>query len=385
MIQDGRIVYTQGYGLADLEQHKPVRTSSVFNWASNSKPVMAVAAMQLVQAGQLDLNASVRQYLPALSETLQAVQVRHLLCHQSGIPHYSNGRVIPARSVPVDRDEQDPLVAINRFTGSPLLYEPGSRTSYSSYAYVLLSAVVQAAGGERLQQQLDTRIIDRLQLTSFQLDLPYHGQADWTLAYRLNRGGQPTRVPDTAHYWKHGAGGYKSNIQDFARFALALMNKELINDQTTQRMWTPQKTSDGATTQYGLGVSVSGSGSALRISHNGGQDETKTRMVFYPARRHGLVVMCNSAQADPGQITTAVYRASRPRRARQRIITHPHTQKNAEPSGSAHIDIIPSATCVLLCAIDRRGSSSPTSLDQYRSRPYPPPPPPDAARAVWLR
>jgi len=144
---------------------------------------------------------------------------------------------------------------------------------------------------------------------TFQLDMPYERQRNWTFAYRITAGGVPERLGDTAHFLKHGAGGYKSDVRDFATWAASLMTSKLITPMTTRHMWTPQRTSDGNLTSCGLGVAVSGMGMSLKISHNGSQGETKTRMVLYPNKGHGLVIMCNTASAKPGVITTAVYRA----------------------------------------------------------------------------
>ncbi len=309
VIREGKVVFTKGYGFSNLERKTPVTQSTIFNWASNSKPVMAILALQLVELGKLDLDASVRTYLPDLPMSMQAITPRYLLCHQSGIPHYSNGKIISTGQKVLPKREQDPKVALNRFVRSPLIFPSGSKMAYSSYAYVLLSAVVQAAGGEKLQAQLQARIQKPLMLQSFQPDLPYAGQANWTMAYTIGKAGTPIAVKEYAHFWKHGAGAYKSNIEDFAKFAVALMNHQLIAEKTSEMMWVSQKTSDGNATAVGLGVFVTGTGRFLKVSHNGKQDETRTRMVIYPRLRHGMVVMCNTAQADPGIISTAIYRA----------------------------------------------------------------------------
>ncbi len=306
LILDGNIVYTSGFGKANLGTGEDVTQDSVFNWASNSKPVMAVLAMQLVQNKMLDLDTPIHNYLPQLPEHLRKITTRQLLCHQSGIPHYANGKIISTRQKATEKDELDPLIAVNRFILSPLIFNPGTKTEYSSHAYVLLSAVVQSAGRQPIDQQLEERIVQPLQMSSFQLDLARDNQSNWVKAYQ-NLFQTHIELPDTAHFWKHGAGGYKSNIQDFAKFARALMNRELIDQATTSLMWTQQTTIDGKVSNYGLGVVVEGKDRTLKVSHNGSQDETKTRMVIYPNRREGVVVMCNSQPCEPGLISTAVF------------------------------------------------------------------------------
>ena len=316
IIQNLKVVYTKGFGWSDLASSTSVTDETIFNWASNSKPLLSIAALQLAHRGQLNLDKPIVTYCLDLPSQFQQITTRQLLCHQSGIPHYSNGTVIPSRkqsdgnrkSDPLD--ELDPMNSLHRFIMSPLIFESGSRTDYSSYAYVLLTAVVQAAGDEPIEAQLKNRIINPLDLTSFQLDLPADQQSNWTRAYKITDG-KPAAVTDYAHFWKHGAGGYKSNVKDFARFATALASSELISQQLSAAMWTRQTTNDGKISRYGLGVVVSESGDALKVSHNGSQDETRTRMVIYPNRKHGIVVMCNTQGCQPAEITTAIYSAIR--------------------------------------------------------------------------
>lgn len=313
VLRNGRVVFVRGYGMADREKKIPVTERTVFNWASNSKPFIAVAAMQLVERGDLDLDADIRQYLPELPDKGSKVTVRHLLCHQSGFPHYSNGLIVPLSKPPDDPlQELDPVVALNRFGASPLIFCPGERFEYSSYAFVILTAIVQRAGKAPISEQLTERIVEPLGLRNVQLDLPYNGQQHWTIGYRRNKGGQVEVVKDKAHHWSHGAGGYKSDIVDFARWAEALLNTELLDKKTENRMWTAQITTDGKRTSYGLGSFIKGSGKKLKVSHSGGDRETATRLVLYPRQRHGVVVLCNSGHGNPGKISTAVYRALSP-------------------------------------------------------------------------
>lgn len=309
IIQDGQIVYLKGYGLADRENKTPVTADTVFNWASNSKPLTAVAALRLVEKKQLDLDADVRKYVPDFPDKDAVITVRHLLCHQSGIPHYSNGKVIPTlRKYPTDRPFLDPLTALDRFNRSPLLFKPGEKVDYSSYAYLLLSAAVQAAGKEAFDKQLQEHIAKPLGIKTLQLDVEFKAQPNWAVGYMKGKDDKVVPAPEEAHYWIHGGGAYKSSVTDFARWAQALVNRELVSKDTEARMWTPQKTADGKATKWGLGFEVDDQ-RGLKVSHNGSHREVATRMVLYPRARDGVVVMCNCQFASPGAISTAVFAA----------------------------------------------------------------------------
>ena len=312
IIEGGRVVYVNGLGFADREQNRPVTPETVFNWASNSKPVAAIAAMQLVEAGKLDLDKDVREYVPEFPEKGTVITSRMLLCHQSGIPHYTNGKIIPTkREYGVENPFLDPVNALDTFNQSPLLFTPGERCEYSSFAYILMSAVIQRAGGEPFFDQVQERIAKPLGMATLQLDLAA-SKLEWATGYTMSKG-RVMPVKDRSHGWKAGAGAFKSTVGDFAKFAEALINRRLVAPATYARMWQPQKLKSGKPTDWALGFTVEQERAGIKVSHGGRQDETTTRLVLYPATKRGMVVMSNCGFTDVGQFSTAAFRAFGPR------------------------------------------------------------------------
>jgi serine beta-lactamase-like protein LACTB, mitochondrial len=305
VIREGKVVYLRGYGLADREAGTPVTTETVFNWASNAKPMAAVLAMQLVEQGKLELDADVRQYVPELPAKDSAITCRQILCHQSGMPHYKNGRVVPIGRDSPRAEGLDPLFSLDRFGGSPLIFEPGAKAAYSSHAYILLSCAIQKAAGRPYDELVRERIAGPLGMASLQLDGGTPGPK-WAVGYRKDDAGEVVRADEEANDWKFGAGGYKSDVRDFARWAEALVEHRLVRAETERVMWSPQPTKDGEATGYGLGFGVRRGKGGLRVSHNGGQPEVATRMVLYPEARHGVVAMSNCSFAKIGEVTKAV-------------------------------------------------------------------------------
>jgi serine beta-lactamase-like protein LACTB len=309
IIQHGRIVYTKGYGYADRERGVPASDKTVFNWASNSKPLTAVAAMQLVEKGALDLNRDVRDYVPQFPDKGVVITSRDLLCHQSGIPHYSNGKIIPTlRQNPAGKPSSDVLLSLDRFNRSPLLFNPGEKFSYSSYAYILMSAVVERAGRDGFLRQVEDRIAKPLKMTSLQLDVESGPHDHWAVRYGKNKEGDVVRARPQPEYWKYGAGGFKSNVVDFARWAEGLINHRVVSEKMEELLWQPQETSDHKKTDCALGFFVDVK-DGLKVSHGGAQPGVATRLVIYPRARHGVVVMCNNSPAEPAAISTAIYQA----------------------------------------------------------------------------
>ena len=309
VIRDGQVAYTAGYGLADRENGLPVTDDTMFRWASISKPVTAIAAMQLVEAGTLDLQRDVREYVPEYPDKGAEITTEQLLSHLSGIVHYRNGRVVRTqRQYDTPNPYKSVILALDTFAPSPLVSQPGERYNYSTHAYILASAVVERAGDGSFFEQVRERICEPLGLDTFQPDYQWVDIPNRAVGYRT-LGDRVVRSTDTDVSWKLGGGGFISTVGDLARFAAALMNFELVSEQTSADMWTPRTDAQGKSTGYGLGLGVSGEGRSLKASHTGAQEKTRTRMVIYPNQHHGVVVMTNSEHGDCGAISTAIYRA----------------------------------------------------------------------------
>lgn len=309
IILDGKVVHVKGYGFEDRENQIPVSMKSMFRWASISKTLTAIAAMQLVEKGELALSTDVRTLVPEFPDTGTQITVKDLLCHQSGIVHYSNGPVVRTqRSYDSDHPFESVVVALDTFKDSPLLFKPREKYSYSTYAYILLSAVVERAGHKRFADQVLERIIQPLKLDSLQPDYQWVEIPNRAVGYDL-KGVSPEPSTNTDVSWKLGGGGYISTVGDLTDFAAAIINGKLLQKETWSLVSTVQATSDGKPTPLGLGFFVDGTGPQLRLSHDGSQEKSKTRMVMYPMQRNGVVVMSNSENVNPGEFTTAVFGA----------------------------------------------------------------------------
>ena len=312
VIRDRKIVCLQFQGFEDRENQIPVTDQTRFRWASVSKPLTAIAALQLVEQGKLNLQADVRDYVPEFPDQGHLIRVRDLMCHQSGIVHYQNGKVIRSqRDYPMPHPYADVVLALDTFRESPLVHPPGEKFSYSTHAYILLSAVVQNAGQQKFAEQVNERVIAALGLETLEPDYQWKEIPHRAVGYARRKSDGTIRVSsDTDVSWKLGGGGYISNVEDMAKFAIGLMGDQLIRPETKKEMWTRQALANGKRTQMGLGVFlVERAGQVLTVSHNGAQEKTKTRMIIWPQTGNGLVVMTNSEYADPKRITDALTKA----------------------------------------------------------------------------
>jgi CubicO group peptidase (beta-lactamase class C family) len=286
IVVDGRLVYEQGYGLADVETNVPATPQTIYRLASISKMLTAVAVMQLVEADEIDLAAPIQKYVPSFPEKQAPITCELLLKHQSGIRHYKEGEVGSAVAYPNIRD------SFAVFQNDPLLFTPGEKFSYTTYGYNVLGAAIEGASGQ-----------------------PY---VDYVLEHVCRPAGMKTIRPDRrAKIIPHRAAGYRrvgpvlendlavdvsnkvpgggwcATPGDLARFAVALMRGRLVSPLTLERMWIRQKTAGGEQTEAGYGCFIRTVDGDRRVSHSGGQPKVSTYLTMSPARKSAVAVMCN--------------------------------------------------------------------------------------------
>lgn len=304
VIDDAKIVWTKGYGFADRENQVAVDPAvTQFRWASISKSVTAIAALQLAEKGLLDLDADVRDYVPEFPDKGVKITARNLLCHQGGIVHYLNGTVLRTESqYSSPHPFADVVVALDRFKDSPLIRKPGTKYAYSTHGYILLSAVVERAGKQRFADQVRTRIAEPLGMVDFRPDYQWEDIPNRATGYSRQEGVIRRRADDQVEdvSWKLGGGGFTSPVTDLADFGVGLLQRKLVSESTERLMWTANRPADPQGAKpYGFGFFVvDRPGGAKLVGHDGSQAKAKTALLLDPGSKKGVAVMSNSEWAD---------------------------------------------------------------------------------------
>ncbi|HEX8834889.1 MAG TPA: serine hydrolase domain-containing protein [Abditibacteriaceae bacterium] len=292
IVTGNQLSYARGLGLADLENSVPVTPKTVFRLASTSKLFTAVATMQLAENGKLQLDDEVQKYVPSFPRKPWPVTVRQLLTHTSGIRHYE-GR---SREIYNTAHYRSTLIALDIFKNDALLFEPGTRYGYSSYAFNLLGCVVEGASGQSFPLYIQDNITKPSGLSQTQVDdiyaiIPFRAQG-----YAKEKSGalRNSGLVDTS--WKIPGGGLSSTPSDVARFLIALNNSVLLKDETRDLMWTRQSTRDGKPLPYGLGWQVREAGGDKWVLHAGQQQRVSAWVQMSPQNGVAVVLMCNLEQ-----------------------------------------------------------------------------------------
>lgn len=244
--KNGEVLLEHACGFADVERKRAVRLDDIWVVASIAKPVAAVALMQMVDRGLLDLNQSVTELLPDFHHN--RVLLRHLLTHTSGI-----GPMEP------EEEEIQRLGRIRAIAAQDLLFEPGTKCSYSTPALDLVEAIVCEKSGLSWVEYTKTNIFDPLGMNETSYRPPVEWDERIPVVYD-----QEDRVDPwwNARYLPAiglAGGGLFSTLRDLSRFGQALLNSgtPILTQSSWREMLTLQTAGlfnlEGQPQTWGLG------------------------------------------------------------------------------------------------------------------------------------
>lgn len=293
------IVYSRGFGRADVENDVPVTPASVFRTASVTKPFTATAVLQLVEEGKLDLDASIRRYVPALAATYDRVTLRDLLRHTGGVRHFrDDAEYITTRHCATLSE------ALSIFASDPLDHPPGEMITYSSWGYTLLGLAIEAASGLSYDAYVRARVLAPAGTRATQLDdlriTPHRASG-----YSVTESGELLNAQPLDASCRLPAGGYSATAEDLVRFMAALSGGRLLEPRTfadmTRSHIAPEliaRMLEGVEVPEGYQPPGLGFGWAIRTQNDapwhGGNQPGFTAMLYYdPATRVTVAAMIN--------------------------------------------------------------------------------------------
>ncbi len=289
IVTNGKLAWSNGYGLADVENFVPAKASTSYRLASISKTITATAIMQLVERGKVDLDAPVQKYCAAFPTKQWPVTTRQLLGHLSGVRHYKDGELIYENTKHFTKLND----TLSFFKDDPLLHEPGTKYLYSTYGYNLLGCVVEGAAGMSYLEYVRKNIFEPAGMATIRDDDPAAIIPNRAQGYERTRDGALRNSALADVSYKIPGGGFCSTVEDLAKFAIALQSGKLLKSETRAQAWTTQKLKDGKDSTYGLGWQLSEHNGAKEVAHGGNQSRVTTLLYMLPERNFAVVLMMN--------------------------------------------------------------------------------------------
>lgn len=299
VLRDGAALVRKSYGFADLEHGIAATPASNYRLASISKQFTAAAILLLVEDGKLDLDDSLRQWLPSLPASTDAITIHHLLSHSSGLIDYEE---LMADDTVEQISDADVLRMLSEETD--LYFAPGSQYRYSNGGYVLLGLIVERASGKSLQDFLKQRIFQPLGMDNTLLYVHDEVQVPHRAYGYSLVDGHWTRSDQSPTSATRGDGGIYSSINDLAKWDAALYDERLLSDASRKLAFSPQVEVSGevGVNAYGYGWRI-GDGT---LWHSGETMGFRNVIVRYPEQHLSVILLSNRRDPEPYRTALAV-------------------------------------------------------------------------------
>jgi CubicO group peptidase (beta-lactamase class C family) len=297
IVQGDEIVYLKGYGVAD-PSGRAVTPQTPFWLASLAKPVTALAVMQLVEAGKVELDAPVQRYLPyfrmADEQASATITVRHLLNQTSGISAATGNEKFPSQAMLDWTPEQ----RVRELSDNALTHSVGTTFQYSNVNYAILALIVETVSGQSFESYVQEQIFNPLEMSHSTYYQPEATPPDSAAGYQQWFGfpvANYVPLPRSGN----GGGGLIASAEDMTHFMIAQLNEGHYRNVTVlspagiAEMHTPVARDGNTGTFYAMGWEVETVNGITVLSHNGHNMNYIGRMLL-PGDGRGIVMMTNA-------------------------------------------------------------------------------------------
>ena len=290
-----QVIYSKGFGYADVEHRVPVTADTVFPVGSITKTMTGLAIAQLVAAGKIDLAAPAGKYVPGLPLPARDAVIRHLLNHTSGLVNYTDLPEFPRGAErPVTRAE-----VLGWFAAKPLQFEPGTRYNYTNSGTFLLGLIIEQVTGQTYEEYVRQNIF-----TPF--GMQHTSMADWrVLVDHRARGYQRGKTgwvnaPRYDPLVAFSAGAVMSTTADMLAYRAGVFAGTATASGVRESLHRLERLHDGTLVPYSLGclVHVTWEGHR-RIMHSGDISGFAAHYSYYPDDDTTIVVLTNSDSGAP--------------------------------------------------------------------------------------
>jgi len=298
VIRNGEIVYTRGYGMANLELDVPISPGSIFDIGSTSKQFTALSVLLLARRGLLSLDDPIQKYLPEIPDYGEPITLRHLMHHTSGIRDYLT--LMAIANMPFENDYQEDVVVDLIARQKALNFTPGDEHLYSNSGYFLLSEIVQRASGQDLRQFAHENIFEPLRMEHT------HFHNNFKEIVRQRASGYAPRKEggfeiDMGIFDVLGDGAVYTSVEDlflwdqnFYHNVLDGGGQELID-----QMQTCGVLNNGEKLEYAFGLLVSSYRGLKIVSHGGAWYGYRAQLLRFPEEHFSVICLANMGTISP--------------------------------------------------------------------------------------
>jgi len=341
VIQGEKLIYSKGFGFADVQQEKAIATDTVFRIGSISKTFTAIALMQLWEQGKFQLDDPVNEYLKAYQiqhrdPNAPPVTFRHLLTHTSGIGEVREFADLFRPILGLGAKPDKPIPTPTEYYAKGLTSEvyPGSKWAYGNHAFTTLGQLVEDISAEPFNEYMLRHVFEPLGMTHTDYLLSDRVREQLAQGYAFTQG--KFKAIDYLEIVITGAGSIFSSVNDMSKYVSALLNGgsnasgSILKPETLQLMMQPQYQLDERLTAMGLSFFLDRFDGHPIVSHGGGWPGFVSLMLIAPDDGLGVVVFTNTSTLAPYRVAEDLLRQllDLPEKAKQLprpdILASPH-------------------------------------------------------------
>ncbi len=306
VMHHGEIVWSESFGMANLETGAPANRETRFRIGSVSKLFTADLAAILAEEGVVDLDADIRSYLPQFPDKNAAITLRQLLGHLGGVRHYEDkDRDMAAPGGPIDmRYYPDAASILAIFAEDPLIAPPGEKYSYTTFGYSLIGLVLEAAADKSYFDLLREKILTPAGINDVAVDdmfaiVPnraefYDNIKDYDDFLPAESYGPVVHALPLNSAYKIPGGGLVADAEAVAAFGSLHLTPGFFSETTYADIFTRQKTSAGEELEVGLGWRIAkDEAGRLLYHHSGSQQGGRAHLAVYPEAGISIAILAN--------------------------------------------------------------------------------------------
>ncbi len=296
--QEGQVLSSGGYGLADREHDVANTGQTKFLVGSITKQFTSVAILMLEEQRKLSVYDPISRHLPYSPEHWKDITIHHLLNHTSGLGNLAD---IPGIQGTKARLRLSVREIVETFRETPLEFPAGTAYRYSNSGYIVLGDIVEHVSGVSYEKFLQAHIFDPLEMTDSGYD---HHQAILKnrAAGYLKRDGEWVRADYIDMSFPFSAGALYSTVEDLYRWGQALETSRLISSEAYTRMTTVTP----LLTTHGYGLLMGSLHNRRTVGHAGGINGFRANFIRFPDEHASVIVLCNSEEAEFITVTKAL-------------------------------------------------------------------------------
>jgi CubicO group peptidase (beta-lactamase class C family) len=302
IIQNGKIIYARGYGMANLDYGIPNSSETVFRIGSTSKQFTAACIQILNEKGKLSLDDDIRRYVPEIPEYEHKVTIRHMIHHTSGIRDYLTLQSLAGVSDEANYHADEVVRILSR--QKALNFDPGEEYLYSNSGYILLAVIVERVSGQSLAEFARTNIFDPLGMKNTH----YHDDNTRIVKNRAT-GYAPARegfrVSDTINELI-GDGAVFTTVEDLYLWDQNFYNNTIVSPEFMRNLQKTGLFNSGEKMTYAMGLRVNEYRGLKRVNHGGTFVGFRADMMRFPDQEFTVICLANLSSTNPTRLCTQV-------------------------------------------------------------------------------